>query len=226
MDVVGALVTGVCIIAAYKFMITKTYDITYVKSNTSGKEYLVRNLPDKQSAADLLGEMNLKFDKIVNYLKGYETDLFPIWIKFVKKTKPELEKDKLTPELLKEFTLFDTDIKRLIKNYDTDSISENTPNSTYTSYSENKGQKIVFCIRSKPGDVLVDLNTMMFVGLHELAHLMTDSIGHDKDFWDNFRILLRIGIGMNQYTCQEFNVESKDYCGTKISDTPLKCKDI
>jgi len=37
---------------------------------------------------------------------------------------------------------------------------------------------------------------------------------------------LRISIGIDQYKCQNFDVESKDYCGTKISDTPLKCKDI
>ena len=40
-----------------------------------------------------------------------------------------------------EYKKFDKDIKRLIKNYNPDSLSENTPDSKYTSYSENKGAK-------------------------------------------------------------------------------------
>jgi hypothetical protein len=223
MEFVIIFIIGVLILLAYKYLETKTYDVIFVKSNTSGKEYLVRNLPDRQAAADLLGNMNLRFDKIVAFLK--KQDLFGVWTKFVKKDETLVE-DKLNEGMRTEFKTFESDIHRLIKNYDSDALSENTPDSAYTSYSENKGQKVVFCMRSKPGDVLMDLNTMMFVGIHELAHLMSKSIGHGQEFWANFRILLRISIGIDQYKCQNFDVESKDYCGTKISDTPLKCKDI
>lgn len=223
MDFVIIFIIGVIILLAYKYLETNTYDVIFVKSKTSGKEYLVRNLPDKQAAADLLGNMNLRFDKIINFLK--KEDLFGVWTKYVKKDET-LTEDKLDDTKKEEFKKFETDIHRLIKNYNSDALSENTPDSAYTSYSENKGQKVVFCMRSKPGDVLMDLNTMMFVGIHELAHLMSKSIGHNQEFWDNFRILLRISIGINQYKCQNFDTESKDYCGTKITDTPLKCKDI
>jgi len=223
MEFVIIFIIGVLILLVYKYLETKTYDVIFVKSKTSGKEYLVRNLPDRQAAADLLGNMNLRFDKIVTFLK--KEDLFGVWTKYVKKDESLVE-DKLNEGMRAEFKLFESDIHRLIKNYDSDALSENTPDSAYTSYSENKGQKVVFCMRSKPGDVLMDLNTMMFVGIHELAHLMSKSIGHGQEFWANFRILLRISIGIDQYKCQNFDVESKDYCGTKISDTPLKCKDI
>lgn len=207
----------------YKYMKNESYDIVFVKSNTSGKEYLVRNLPDKQAAADLLGNMNLRFDKIIAYIK--RQDVFKLFSKFVKKDE-SLNEAKLDDTLKTEFKAFESRIASLLKNYNSDALSENTPDSAYTSYSENKGQKIVFCMRSKPGDVLMDLNTMMFVGIHELAHLMSKSIGHNQEFWDNFRILLRISINIEQYKCQNFDVENKDYCGTKITDTPLKCKDI
>lgn len=223
MEFVIIFIIGVLILLAYKYFETKTYDVIFVKSKTSDKEYLVRNLPDRQAAADLLGNMNLRFDKIITFLK--KEDLFSVWSKYVKKDESLVE-DKLAEGMRTEFKLFESDIHRLLKNYNSDALSENTPDSAYTSYSENKGQKIVFCMRSKPGDVLMDLNTMMFVGIHELAHLMSKSIGHGQEFWANFRILLRISIGINQYKCQNFDVESKDYCGTKISDTPLKCKDI
>jgi hypothetical protein len=69
MEFVIIFIIGVLILLAYKYLETKTYDVIFVKSNTSGKEYLVRNLPDKQAAADLLGNMNLRFDKIVAFLK-------------------------------------------------------------------------------------------------------------------------------------------------------------
>jgi hypothetical protein len=223
MDFVIIFIIGVILLLAYKYLETKTYDVIFVKSKTSGKEYLVRNLPDKQEAADLLGNMNLRFDKIIAFLK--KEDLFRVWSKYVKKDETLIE-DKLADAGKEEFKKFESDIHRLLKNYNSDALSENTPDSAYTSYSENKGQKVVFCMRSKPGDVLMDLNTMMFVGIHELAHLMSKSIGHNQEFWDNFRILLRISIGISQYKCQNFDTESKDYCGTKITDTPLKCKDI
>ena len=223
MDFVIIFIIGVILLLAYKYLETKTYDVIFVKSKTSGKEYLVRNLPDKQEAADLLGNMNLRFDKIIAFLK--KEDLFRVWSKYVKKDETLIE-DKLADAGKEEFKKFESDIHRLLKNYNSDALSENTPDSAYTSYSENKGQKVVFCMRSKPGDVLMDLNTMMFVGIHELAHLMSKSIGHNQEFWDNFRILLRISIGISQYKCQNFYTESKDYCGTKITDTPLKCKDI
>lgn len=216
----------ICIILAliiYKYMQNTSYDVVFVKSQTSGKEYLVRNLADKQAAADLLGRMNLSFDKIIDHIK--RQDVFKLFAKFVKKDE-SLDESKLSGAVLDEFREFEASITRLIKNYNSDALSENTPDSAYTSYSENKGQKIVFCMRSKPGDVLMDFNTMMFVGIHELAHLMSKSIGHNKEFWDNFRILLRISISISQYKCQNFDVENKDYCGTKITDTPLKCKDI
>ena len=34
---------------------------------------------------------------------------------------------------------------------------------------------------------LIDENTLMFVALHELAHIATESIGHTKEFWANFK---------------------------------------
>lgn len=34
----------------------------------------------------------------------------------------------------------------------------------------------------------------MFVLLHEMAHLMTESIGHTPEFWTNFKKILQDGI--------------------------------
>lgn len=115
------------------------------------------------------------------------------------------------------------DIRRLIRNYNPNNISESSPNNKYTSYSINKGEKIVFCIRSRDNsNKLVDENTMMFVAIHELAHLMTKSIGHTKEFWDNMRFLLKQAIKIKIYVKQDFRNNPVSYCGTKITDSPLK----
>ena len=113
-------------------------------------------------------------------------------------------------------------VKQLIKNFKPNNISESSKNSKYTSYSVNKGEKIVFCLRSKDKQQeLVDENVMMFVALHELGHVMSKSIGHTKEFWDNFRFLLKEGIKAKVYTRQNFRKKPVKYCGTNITDTPL-----
>ena len=111
----------------------------------------------------------------------------------------------------------------MINNFNPNNITESDENNKYTSYSINKGEKIVFCLRSRDKDnKLVNLNTMMFVAIHELAHLMTKSIGHTKEFWDNMRFLLKKAIDMKIYTKQDFKNNPQPYCGTQITDSPLK----
>ena len=68
---------------------------------------------------------------------------------------------------------------------------------------------------------LVDLNTMMFVAIHELGHLMSKSIGHTTEFWDNMRFLLKKGIKLKVYKHIDYSKFPEDYCGIKITDTPL-----
>ena len=113
------------------------------------------------------------------------------------------------------------DIKRLKKNFDPDNISESTQYSKYTSYSVNKGEKIVFCIRSKTTNKLEKENILMFVALHELGHLMTKSIGHTEEFWKNFKFLLEEAVKIGIYVKDDFNKNPVEYCGTNITDTPL-----
>ena len=56
--------------------------------------------------------------------------------------------------------------------------------SKYTSYALNKRHaKIALCIRDKQNpNVFIDENTVIFVAIHELAHIMTESVGHKKNF--------------------------------------------
>ena len=59
-------------------------------------------------------------------------------------------------------------IKRLKKGYNPKKIMETLPTSEYTAYSQNKGEKMAFCLNTeKNSDKLIDPNTLCFVALHE-----------------------------------------------------------
>lgn len=109
--------------------------------------------------------------------------------------------------------------KRLKKNFRPDNIKEGIDNPEFTSYSVNKGEQIVLCLRSH--NKLMDLNTMIFVVLHELAHICTLSIGHTTEFWNNFKWILEEAINIGVYKKQDFKLNNVDYCGMKITDSPL-----
>jgi len=116
----------------------------------------------------------------------------------------------------------DADIKRLHKNFNPRNISETLPTSELTAYSENKGEKIAFCLnRTKNSTTLIDLNTLTFVAIHELSHLMTPSIGHKQDFWQNFKFLLENAIAAKLYTPVDYKKKPESYCGITIQDNPF-----
>ena len=122
-------------------------------------------------------------------------------------------------EHLKKSYPKDERTQRLSNNYRENSLKEGVSDPRYTSYSVNKGEEIVLCIRNK--DKLMDLNTMMFVVLHELSHLASESIGHTDEFWTNFRWILEESINIGVYQHQEFNKKPIEYCGMSITSSPL-----
>lgn len=124
----------------------------------------------------------------------------------------------VTDHLIKSYPDEDRTM-RLKKNFKPDNIKEGIDNPNYTSYSVNKGEQIVLCLRSH--NKLMDLNTMMFVVLHELAHICTLSLGHTTEFWDNFKWILEEAINIGVYKKQEFKLKNVEYCGMKITDSPL-----
>ena len=126
-------------------------------------------------------------------------------------------------EYLKNNNNNDSKVQRLIKKYKPEKISESMPNTNYTSYSVNKGEKIVFCIRTKTKEQkLIKINTIMFVAIHELSHVMTKSIGHTQEFWDNMRFLLKKAILLKIYKKHNYKKKPVPYCGTEITDSPLQ----
>ena len=115
----------------------------------------------------------------------------------------------------------DPDVKRLVEGFNPKKISETLPNSELTAYSENKGEKIAFCLnKTKESSTLIDINTLTFVAIHELAHVMTKSVGHKQEFWQNFKFLLENAKTANIYVPVDYKKKPQNYCGMTITDSP------
>jgi hypothetical protein len=111
--------------------------------------------------------------------------------------------------------------KRLVEGFNPKKISETLPTSELTAFSENKGEKLAFCLNTtKDGNKLIDLNTLTFVALHELSHIMTESVGHKQDFWQNFKYLLQNAKEAGIYDPVDYKKSPQEYCGMKINDNP------
>lgn len=113
-------------------------------------------------------------------------------------------------------------VKRLVAGYNPQKIMETLPTSEYTAYSENKGEKIAFCLnkKRKGEDQLIDEDTLTFVSIHELSHVATKSIGHKTEFWDNFKFLLENAKESGIHNPVDYKKEPVEYCGMDIHDNP------
>jgi hypothetical protein len=115
----------------------------------------------------------------------------------------------------------DPDVKKLVEGFNPQRISETLPTSELTAYSENKGEKIAFCLnKTKNSSTLIDVNTLTFVALHELSHIMTKTIGHKQEFWQNFKFLLENAKAANIYQPVDYKKNPQGYCGMTITDNP------
>ena len=164
---------------------------TQVRSMSDGNTYHVQNLPDKQGAADLMAKIRSNLDSLIEHYKSDPA------------------------------SMADPRVKVMVDRFNPSNMIENDLDADSTSYSENKGEKIVVCLRGKTTKKLVDENTIMFVILHEMAHLMTTTVGHTPEFWTNFRRLLQDGIQVGIYKQVNYDRSPVTYCGMSIHSSPL-----
>ena len=188
-----AVALGVTGIALALSYMTGPRNLVPIKSSEDGNIYSVQNLPDKQEACNLLSRIQKKLSSVVEEFKN------------------DINYSNDPP------------YERLIARFNPSVFQENDLDANSTSYSENKGEKIVVCLRDKTREPypLIEENTIMFVLIHEMAHLMTESMGHTPEFWTNFRKLLHDCVKLGVYTPVNYAQNPVKYCGMTISDTPL-----
>ena len=190
-DILGYIMIVFILIISYKLYIDSDYfQLKCIVSTVDGDKYCVRERSNLQEASNLLANITVKMKKLVNFVDEKYPD------------KPN--------------------IRRLVKKFNPNKIMETLPTSEYTAYSENKGKKLAFCLNKQKNNNnnLIDENTLMFVAIHEMSHIATESIGHNKEFWDNFKFLLKEAKEAGIYNVVDYSTHNEEYCGMTITDNP------
>ena len=166
------------------------YPVTKTKG-PDGEYYIVRDMKDKTSA--------------VANLSKIRKECFLLKDVVIREHPDDIRTKRLQENFTPERTLF----------------SEATPDSQFTSHTKNKGEAIIFCLRQRDKDEkLVDMNTMMFVAIHEMGHVISATVGHNDEFWENFRWLLGIATKNGFYKSVDYKSQPQEYCGMIITDNP------
>jgi len=108
---------------------------------------------------------------------------------------------------------------KLKNNFNPDVLKEGIDDPKYTTYTVNKGEEIILCLRTD--GKLVDINVLTFVFIHELSHIGNETIGHDEPFWEFFKELLLEAINIGVYIKYDYKAQNVKYCGMTITDSPL-----
>jgi len=190
-DILGyVLIAFIIGICIYIYYDSDSFQLKCIVSTVDGNKYCVRERDNIQKAADLLAKVTEKCKALVEYMGKKFSD--------------------------------NPDVQRLVKNYNPQKVMETLPTSEYTAYSENKGEKLAFCLNKEKteNNNLIDEHTLMFVSIHELSHIMTKSIGHKSEFWQNFKILLENAKEAGIHDPEDYKKKPREYCGMKIHDNP------
>ena len=164
-----------------------------VTSSIDGRSYKVRELSDKSIAADYLAKVRVK---LVTFT------------------------DKLTRDFPNDIR-----VKRLKKLFTPCTLFENNPsNNGFTTFTHNKCDKMGICLRSQNKPYLfVKINTLMFVLIHELAHIMSvknDPKHKTEEFWNNFRFVLSNAESYGLWIYRDYSKYPETYCGRPITNNP------
>lgn len=188
-----------CFIFIFKYLYYN--EVCYVETFDE-KSYLVRNLPDKENAALMLANIRTK---LINFIDELVLE--------AEQENLEVEQEKQDTELINNYKY----IKMIKKRLPDSKIKESSANSEYTSYSINKGEELVFCLRSKIDNKLHDINDIMYVAVHEIAHIGCPEIGHTPLFKKINKFLLERAVNKGLYTFENYRKTNKEYCGITLT---------
>jgi predicted metal-dependent hydrolase len=183
---------------------TQWNETTYVESSVDKRRYLIRRGNRKSreylvESANTLAEINRRVMVLINHLE-----------------------DTYGNTLDKGYF-----IKKLAENYKPSVISEAAMDKRYTTYTINK-QDMHICLRTRDErEQVYDINLLMYVVLHELAHLCnynqnSEPIqGHGQEFRNIFKLLVEESIKTGLYRYDDYRLKPKEYCGIMINSTIL-----
>jgi hypothetical protein len=162
-------------------------------------KYIVNDLPDAQEASDTLAKIMIVLNILVNrIIDDYDNTK-------IIKTEDDIK-----------YINYIRVIKERLPNV---KISENPTDSLYTSYSVNKGEELVLCIRDNKKYSIHQLNELLYVAIHEIAHIGCPEIGHTRKFQLINIYLLKKAINYNLYKYIDYKKYNKKYCGMLLTST-------
>jgi hypothetical protein len=182
------------IIVIYIFIFLNKKNHVFIESNT-GTKFMVYDDNLKKDKANLLSTIVKNMCTLKNYLvKNIDTDE------------------------CKEYKSY---IQQLDRNFSEDRtiIYETDPISDLTSYSVNKGEELSVCLKSKTTGQLHDINLLMYVVIHEMAHFACPKIGHGLLFMIIFKKFIEIAIKINIYSYNDYSNKPIEYCGLIVSSS-------
>ena len=173
-------------------IIKKNDNLIKEKSQLDGETYKVLNKSDSMKTANILSKIKKNFTIIINELNTN----------------------------IKKYPKKEYAIKNLVNRTKNLEITERPDDSDdyVTSYTLNKGELMVVCLRSKFLREIHDFNIIFYVCIHELAHIASNNIGHDEEFESNFKFLLKEAIRLNLYIPVDYRKTPVDYCGIKVDE--------
>jgi hypothetical protein len=187
------------------FYYSKSYEEeVYIKSDVDQRVYLIRRGNNKsqqflKESANTLAHINLRIEKLIEHLeKNYSND--PSKNYFILKLK---------------------------QNYHPYMISEAAVDPKYTTFTVDK-QDINICLRTRDRyEHIYDINLLMYVVLHELAHLCNYTrnghpiIGHGDEFKYIFAFLVQESMKIGIYNYENYANAPKEYCNIIINSSIL-----
>jgi predicted metal-dependent hydrolase len=190
-----SLIISIIVIFIYIFLFHNKKNVILVTGKDNFNKYLVYNDDKKKEAALLLENITDNMFKLSTYLYTNKDD-FPEFDEYIKQLHRNLNKDR---------TL----------------IYENDPNSKLTSFSVNKGEELAFCLKSKKTGKIHEYNLIMYVALHEMAHIACPEIGHGELFKKIFKFLTEQAIEIKIYNYDDYDAKPVEYCGMVLSSSIL-----
>lgn len=114
-------------------------------------------------------------------------------------------------------------IKELKKRYKPSILSEAAVDKKYTTYTVDKNDMHI-CLRTRDSyEKIYDINLLMYVVLHELAHLCNFNkngepiIGHGNEFIEIFKFLVREAMLIGIYNYTNYQTNPQEYCGIVLN---------
>jgi len=162
------------------------------------KKYLVRDLNTKFESANLLAKLMYNLKLLISTLKQ--------------------RADSTNDTELRKFKSF---IETIYNKIDNVKVRENEGSTDLTSYSINKGEELVFCIRSKSNNQIHDINELMYVAIHEVSHIGCPETGHTRLFAKINLFLLQRAVQMGLYHYRDYSSNPVEYCGMILTTSIL-----